>query len=276
MRIPCIGLAAPAFLLTGCAFFNRQNTPLLNVVERTIVPKSVSMRVALAPVVIPIGITAGALDVFVVHPIMVVPDALRDTREALWKSRVTGYVTAMGSLIPRTAVTPVVFAGAWFGRSAFALPGRVDVTGIAAAIERDDLATVRQWLRDPAVRRGDASALPGLKAVIEKYPDEIQIQQSAFAAFLQSGVENEGYLLDLLRTEHGPREGTLVRAFGGRRSRAAGEIMLQKVFAEPMSADRAKLYLSAILQIGDQDQIRRLLERLRGTSQDFLVADAQR
>jgi len=45
--------------------------------------------------------------------------------------------------------------------------------------------------------------------------------------------------------------------------REAGEILLQKILAEPLPPDRINLYLTALLQIGDPDQIRRLTERIK-------------
>lgn len=69
----------------GCAIFNRDNTPALNLVERHLVPKEQIARLISAPLVVPIGFAAATLDMVLFHPISVAGDAWDDTNDLLWK-----------------------------------------------------------------------------------------------------------------------------------------------------------------------------------------------
>jgi hypothetical protein len=230
------------------------------------VPSSTSMRVVTSPVVVPVGIAAGVLDVFVVHPIVVLPDAARDTKD-VWTRRANGYVTDMGTVIPRAAVTPVVFAGSWAGRSFFNV-GRgatraPSLGNIDTAISTGNRTAVRQWLvaRDTRGTNPDASAR--LRTIVAKFGGDAELHLIAINKLFESR-ENDAFLLDRLRVATiGVNEYPIVQGFAAWRSREAGEIMLQKIFVEPMPVDRINLYLSALLRIGDPDQIRRLTERLK-------------
>jgi hypothetical protein len=79
---------------------------------------------------------------FLIHPVSVIPDSLRDTREFLWEELEwkKKYATTAVTLIPRTAATPVVFGGVFLGRSAFDIPQRDDKT----KQERKDAEKLRQ------------------------------------------------------------------------------------------------------------------------------------
>lgn len=263
----CLLLIALSLSSTGCAFFNRQNTPLLNAVERTMVPSSTSMRVVASPVVVPVGIAAGVLDVFVVHPIVVLPAVARDTK-GVWTHRANGYVTDMGTVIPRAAVTPVVFAGSWAGRSFFNV-GRgatraPSLTNIDTAISTGNRTAVRQWLVARDTRGTNPETSARLRTIVEKFGGEADLHLMAINKLFENR-ENHPFLLDQLRAAtSGATEVPMVRGFAAWRSREAGEVMLQKIFVEPMPVDRINLYLTALLRIGDPDQIRRLTERLKG------------
>ncbi|MCB1138732.1 MAG: hypothetical protein KDK23_08250 [Leptospiraceae bacterium] len=107
-------------LAGACAVFDRRNTILINAVEEYLVPESKPGQYLLAPIYIPVGLAAGVLDAFVVHPLRMIPRAVQDTDDSLWEfSEESGYVTHAGSVVYRTAFSPVFFAGAWLFRSAF-------------------------------------------------------------------------------------------------------------------------------------------------------------
>ncbi len=109
------------FQFSGCAVFDRRNTILVNAVEEHMVPETQPSRLLLAPIYIPVGLMAGVLDAFIIHPIRMIPRAAQDTDEALWEfSDETGYVTHTGSIIYRAGFSPIFFTVAWLGRSAFA------------------------------------------------------------------------------------------------------------------------------------------------------------
>lgn len=121
-----IGLAVVAFclmslLLSGCAFMNRDNTPVTNAVEEKVSSASPRVQEALFPAVWPIAAATLTADVFVVHPASVVDDALYDTRDALWDNFEwdTEYASECFKLPWRAVFTPIVFGFDFLGRAMF-------------------------------------------------------------------------------------------------------------------------------------------------------------
>ena len=115
---------AVLFLCAGCAVFNRDNTPTVNLVEERLIPAENPARTLSYPVMIPVGLVAVIIDCVIVHPVTVADDAFGDTTDALWDCFEwdTEYVTECGSLVPRTLLTPIVFTGCFLGRSTFDIP----------------------------------------------------------------------------------------------------------------------------------------------------------
>lgn len=109
------------FLCSGCAVFNRNNTPALNFVEQHVLPRENPERMISYPLAIPVGLVAASLDMFLLHPATVVKDAWNDTGEMLWEKLDWNerYVTTAASLVPRAAVSPIVFTGDFLARSSF-------------------------------------------------------------------------------------------------------------------------------------------------------------
>jgi len=112
---------------TGCAFLNRQNTPTANFVEQKLLPKTNPAKVLSYPALLPVGVGALAVDAVVIHPVSVLDDAYRDTERALWRhfDWEDSYVTECAKLVPRTALSPVVFTFMWTARSVFDIPPHV-------------------------------------------------------------------------------------------------------------------------------------------------------
>jgi len=112
--------------LTGCAFLNRDNTPVTNFVEQRLIPSSEGGNEALIPLLWPVGVVTVTVDALVVHPASVVEDALEDTREALWTDFEwdTEYATECVKLPWRAGLTPLVFTGDFLGRAMFDIPRR--------------------------------------------------------------------------------------------------------------------------------------------------------
>jgi hypothetical protein len=120
-------LLLPA-LFSGCACFNKDNVPSLNFVEKHLVPESTTGQVVASPVVFPICLVALGVDIAIVHPAAVIPDAASDTKDALWDDLDWDkmYVTECAALPWRTFVTPVVFTGDFLGRAFFDIPGKAE------------------------------------------------------------------------------------------------------------------------------------------------------
>ena len=105
----------------GCAVFNRDNTPALNFVERNLVPADSTARAISYPLTVPVGLTAGMLDMVLFHPISVAGDAWDDTNDLLWKKLdwENQYVTTTVVNAPRLFAVPVVFTIDFLARSSF-------------------------------------------------------------------------------------------------------------------------------------------------------------
>ncbi|MHC4695900.1 MAG: hypothetical protein ACYTFA_04050 [Planctomycetota bacterium] len=111
-------------LAPGCAFMNRDNTPVTNYVEEKLTPESARVSDALVPLVWPVAAATLTADTLVVHPASVVDDAVKDTRDCLWDNFEwdTEYATECFKLPWRAVFTPIVFGFDWLGRSIFDIP----------------------------------------------------------------------------------------------------------------------------------------------------------
>jgi hypothetical protein len=119
--------AATALWLTSaaaCSMFRDDNRRTLNLIDRELAPASTGAKIALAPVALPVGVTAFAADLVVVHPIASIDDAWLDTEELLWQPKdESGLRRAL--FVPLAAVaTPFVFVGDWVGRWLLPITGR--------------------------------------------------------------------------------------------------------------------------------------------------------
>ena len=122
----CIALLACLFL-AACSMAERDNRRTLNVLDGALAPSSDGARWALAPVALPVGLVALVADAVVVHPISVVDDAWGDTVEWLWTPDPDESHFRRAMVVPLAALaTPLVWTGAWLGRSVFAVPPRED------------------------------------------------------------------------------------------------------------------------------------------------------
>ncbi len=139
-------LLASSLPHSGCAWRNREHTPLFNASEKYLVPKTQPARGISLPVTVPVSIVAVTLDLLLIHPAMELPHAYDDTKDALWDLQWGDWrgeqFTKAASLLPRVALTPVMFAGDWIGRSIVGSDGpsrarpAKDDTLRAGAVER--------------------------------------------------------------------------------------------------------------------------------------------
>lgn len=105
----------------GCAVFNRDNTPALNLVEQHLVPTDRNVRMISSPLIVPVGLAAATLDMVLLHPLSVAGDAWDDTNELLWKKLDWDhqFVTTTVLNAPRVAAMPIVFTTDFLARSSF-------------------------------------------------------------------------------------------------------------------------------------------------------------
>ena len=111
---------------SGCAVFNRDNTPALNFVEQHLVPTDRSVRMISSPLIVSVGLAAATLDMVLLHPLSVAGDAWDDTNDLLWKNLNWDhqYVTTTVLNAPRVAVMPLVFTTDFLARSSFDISRR--------------------------------------------------------------------------------------------------------------------------------------------------------
>lgn len=130
--------------LNGCAVFNRQNTPALNMVEKHLVPKEQPGRALSYPLIIPVGAVAATMDMFIFHPVSVISDAWDDTEDMLWKKLDWDkqYATTTASIIPRTTLTPVVLTTDFLVRSCFDIGRRGNTSG--TTVDKSEYARRQQ------------------------------------------------------------------------------------------------------------------------------------
>lgn len=113
------GLLAVTLLLTSCAVSNVDNRRVLNKLDEWVQPESTSAKVALAPIAVPVGTAAGAIDMIVVHPVSVIPDAADDVYELYWKPREMDFLRKT-LMIPFSIIaTPPTFLADWLFRCCF-------------------------------------------------------------------------------------------------------------------------------------------------------------
>ena len=108
-----------AFGTMQCAVFNKDNRRLTNTLDRAIDPETTTTKVALAVPTIAIGFISIVTDMVVVHPLASLPRAGVDTYEWIWEDSGGGVVQQTFLLIPKVALSVIVFAGDWVIRSLF-------------------------------------------------------------------------------------------------------------------------------------------------------------
>lgn len=258
----------------NCAIFNRNNTPLVVRVEKHLVPEEPVPKVLAAPFYLPVGLAAGLLDLFIVHPIIRIPDAYRDTISALWTPHPeNGYMTRMAFLPFSVLLTPVFFAGDLFFRSAFDVNGNVDrarievvpekkVKSLQQALSEGDRATIVKSLNsytyyEPSI----------LHAVLEAYPSDEEIRQLAFVKLVsalnaQTFPQFEDFLLSQLNKD-ARIDRMLLGVFRRLSSKKASAEILRILRIGSVPEALAKDYMITVIYIGNEKELQYILDRIR-------------
>lgn len=126
MRVPSLAhsrLAVPVALvaMAGCAMMEKPNRRALNALDHRIHIESRALRIAAAPLMVPLATGALAADALVVHPVASIPRAADDTAAVLWGDRRQRDFREVLVLPLRAAATPVVFVGDWILRATLSM-----------------------------------------------------------------------------------------------------------------------------------------------------------
>ena len=97
----------------------KENRPVTTALDGVVAPKSTGAKVALAPLLIPVGFVTLAADIAVIHPLSTLPDDLEDTYELIWENPSGGVVQQSFLLLPKIVCTPFLFVGDFLLRSLF-------------------------------------------------------------------------------------------------------------------------------------------------------------
>jgi hypothetical protein len=154
----------------SCALFQKKNLRLTTAVEENLVPENSPWNILAVPVYLPLGITAGLLDVFIVHPISVIPDAAEDTIDTFWRSRNPGYFTKMGAVPFSIIGTPPFFVMAWSYHWFFKKEGSYQ----RKEIPKQPSLSYEEWklAMEDAIQNEDRSKLEKLYLSHKSYPSK--------------------------------------------------------------------------------------------------------
>jgi hypothetical protein len=179
-----IALLLLFFMLTGCAMFNRNNTRALNFVEAHLVPSDPLSKKLSYPVTIPVSLAAVIFDMVLLHPISVIPDAARDSRD-LWQDLPwrEQYFTTSASVLPRAAFTPIFFTGDFLGRSLFDVSEKQLRPDPEKEKEQHRVDEAKRALREN--RLSDALVLA--QQVLKKSPHQQEAQRVRVEVLLKQG-----------------------------------------------------------------------------------------
>ncbi|EQA36386.1 hypothetical protein LEP1GSC047_3254 [Leptospira inadai serovar Lyme str. 10] len=263
----------------NCAIFNRNNTPLIVQVEKHLVPEEPVPKIIAAPLYIPIGLLAGLLDLFLVHPIMRIPNAYQDTISILWTPRPENrYVTRMAFLPFSVLLTPVIFFGDLFFRSAFDVNGNVDrarieedpikqVKPIQQALAENNRAAILKWLTSYSYSEPELS-----RSIIDKYPEDAEIRRLALQKLVgtlndKTFPKFEDSLVGYLNKDP-QSDRILLGVFRRLYSKKASEAILNLVRTRQVSKENAKDYILTILYIGSEKDVQFIVDQLSGVSEN--------
>ncbi|MBL8020885.1 MAG: hypothetical protein JNM27_14540 [Leptospirales bacterium] len=249
----------------GCAAFNRKNTPLIGLVEKNLVPKTMPAKALTAPLYIPIGLVGGMLDVFVIHPLMETPAAWKDMVDLLWTGD-AGYVTAMGSLPVRAAVSPLMLVIDVLARSAFDFhrnEGESDESGqkttLAELVSKGDLQKIEDHIAINEIPRNENALL--LK-VFEISLKRDSLRQMAVARLGNYMDLNETWLIAQLG-KNNQDDQIIANAFASSQSKNGGRALLKQLATRELPAETAAHYVQIIFSINDPELTGALLRRIR-------------
>lgn len=116
-------LALMGATLSGCAVMEEKNRVLLkgldNAAAGSFLTETKTARVAAAPLAIPVGVGAAAVDMAILIPANQVVPSYRDTKQLVWENPEGSDFRQAVLFLPKVVATPLVYTGSWAMRSFF-------------------------------------------------------------------------------------------------------------------------------------------------------------
>ena len=171
--------------LSSCAWTERDNRPVWNAFESSMVPSSEGAFYVTLPLTIPLGLGAILIDTFVAHPLQVVDDAADDSA-GLWCDLdfENHYYTEAGFVPLRAVGTPCVFLGSFLGRSMFVWPSAEEEEQRRVSRQARQRQQTLDWLERVVKREPGGAGW--------QIPDPIdEVMVAAVQAALANGVALE-------------------------------------------------------------------------------------
>ena len=111
-------LSLAAMLNSGCAVLSEKNRYLTRFLDEELTPESSTTKAVMAPVAIPVGFTALAIDGVIINPLVVLPEAFEDASQVFTEVEFMGPLEII--VFPMRLVTfPVILVGSEIFRCTF-------------------------------------------------------------------------------------------------------------------------------------------------------------
>ncbi|NVO00063.1 MAG: hypothetical protein HXX17_12110 [Geobacteraceae bacterium] len=111
--------------ISGCAVTQTENRLTMNYLDRAMegstITNSTTGKALAAPIALPVGLTAGVIDMALVTPARAASPAAKDTYSYLWESPQGSDLRQAMLILPKVTATPIVFLTDWAFRSVFTI-----------------------------------------------------------------------------------------------------------------------------------------------------------
>lgn len=257
------------FFIWNCVAFNRKATPLINTVDKYLVPESTPGKILLSPIYIPTGIAGGIIDIFVLHPVLQIVPAAMDTYHLLWEPKFYGYFTEMGSVPVRLVVSPVFFGGIWIYLSVFDSGERNFKSGkvkesipIETLIEQKDVIGIQEWifkvehLRNPEYKNS-------VETLLKNYSPSVhpEIHLNLVIKICDGSYEMyEDSLLGLIPQKDSSH---LLYCLERYKTKKASRVIFNEISKGTLDDGKFLTYMQTLFKMGNTEDIRAIKEKLK-------------
>jgi len=249
-----------------CAAFHKKNTPLIVKVEENLIPKKQPAKILTAPLYLPIGIVAGLIDVFIIHPISQIPESYTDTKSSLWDQTYNGYFTEMGSFPLRLGMTPVIFSISWLMRSAFdfhfsgnSIQEPDANIAIEKMFEEGNTEKMSEWMGQCKAMNAEEQKVA--RQIFIKYTDHTELYNNTVNCLCYNNFEqNEAFFISQLASNI---NSNLLYCFSNHTSPKASAEILHILQSKQLTNEQFIELTSTVYRIGVEKDIETIKEKVR-------------